>query len=141
MKRLFWVSILMLFLLASCGGKKEVKKETEESKTAKEAFAVVELIKDAYIKKDINTIQKHTTNDGLKIIAKDIGKFDSVSFTFKPVWVDIGNDKVTLNVSWQSVWEKGTNKIDERGMAVFILKDKPLKVDKILRTNPFDLPE
>ncbi len=131
----------MLFLLASCGGKKEVKKETEESKTAKEAFAVVELIKDAYMKKDINTIQKHTSNEGLKTITKDIGKFDSVKFTFKPVWVDIGTDKVTLNVSWQGIWEKGTSKIDERGMAVFILKEKPLKVDKILRSNPFELPE
>lgn len=141
MRRFFWISIIVFFLLASCGGKKEVKRETEESKTAKEAFAVVELIKDAYMKKDISAIEKHTTKDGFMIITRDIRKFDSVVFTFKPVWVEIESDKVILNIPWQSQWQKGSNNIDERGMAIFILKDKPLRVDKILRTNPFNFPE
>jgi len=141
MKRFLGIFVLILFLLASCGGKKEVKKETEESKIAKEAFAVVEVVKNAYIKKDTNTIEKNATKDGLAAITSDIRKFDSVDFIFKPVLVEIEPDKVMLNVSWQGKWQKGANTIDERGMAIFILKDKPLRVDKILRTNPFDFPE
>ncbi len=141
MKRFLGIFVLILFLLASCGGKKEVKKETEESKIAKEAFGVVEVVKNAYIKKDTNTIEKNATKDGLAAITNDIRKFDSVDFTFKPVWVEIESNRVMLNVSWHGKWQKGANTIDERGMAIFILKDKPLRVDKILRTNPFDFPE
>lgn len=141
MKKILGMFVLILFLLASCGGKKEVKKESEESKVAKDAFAVVELIKNAYIKKDINAIEKNTTKDSLIIITKDLKKFDSAELIFKPVWVEIQPDNVIVNISWQGKWQNNVNVSDEKGMAVFILKDKPLKVDKILRANPFEFPE
>lgn len=141
MKRFLGICVVLLLLLTSCGGKKEVKKESEESKIAKEAFAVTEIIKNAYTKKDIGAIEKNATKEGLMIITRDIKKFDSVEFTFKPIWVDIESDKVLLNISWQGKWQKGSNNIDERGMAIFVLKDKPLRVDNILRTNPFNFPE
>jgi len=141
MKRFLGIFVLILFMLAACGGKKEVKKETEESKIAKDAFAVVEVVKSAYMKKDIDTIRKNATKEGLAAIINDINKFDSADLTFKPVWVEIEQDRVMLNVAWQGKWQKGDTTFDERGMAIFILKDKPLRVDKILRTNPFDFPE
>lgn len=135
------IVLLMLLLLTSCGGKKEVKKESLESKVAKEAFAVIDSVKSAYIKRDIKAIGSHSTKEGLVYITKDLAKFDTVELALKPVWVEIEADRVILNVSWQGKWQKGLNTIDEKGMAVFVLKDKPLKVDRILRSNPFEYPE
>lgn len=141
MKKFLGIFVLILFLLVSCGGKKEVKKESEESKVAKDAFAVIEVIKNAYTKKDISAIEKNTTKEGLIFVTKDMKKFDSAELTFKPVWVEIESDNVIVNISWQGKWQKSANASDEKGMAIFIMKDKPLKVDKILRSNPFEVPE
>lgn len=141
MKRFLSIFVLILIFLVSCGGKKEVKKETEESKIAKEAFAVIEVIKNAYMKKDIDTIAKNSTKEGIALITADLRKFDSVELSFKPVFTEIQSDKVLLNVSWQGKWQKGAVSIDDKGMAIFVLKDKPLKVDRIIRSNPFDFPE
>ncbi len=141
MKSFLGIFVLMLFLLVSCGGKKEVKKESVESKIAKEAFAIVEIVKNAYMKNDINTIEKNTTKEGLALITADLRKFNSVDLSFKPIWVEIESNRVILNVTWKGKWQKDLNTIDESGMAVFILKDKPLRVDKILRNNPFEFPK
>ncbi|MCX8030687.1 MAG: hypothetical protein N3A59_03785 [Thermodesulfovibrionales bacterium] len=140
MKRVF-ILFVMIFLLISCGGKKEVKRETLESKIAKEAFSLVETIKNSFVVKDIKTIESNTSKEGLAQITKDIMKFDTIELVFKPVWVEIESDKVLLNVSWQSRWHKDNRSYEERGMAVFVLRDKPLKIDKIIRTNPFEYPE
>lgn len=141
MKKYLGIFLLILLLLGSCGGKKEVKKESEESKVARDAFTVIESLRNAYTAKDIGAIERNTTQDGLKLVVKDIKKFDTATLIFKPVWVEIESDRVLMNISWQGKWQKGLNSIDEKGMAVFILKEKPLKVDKILRNNPFELPE
>lgn len=141
MRKFLGIFLLILLLLVSCGGKKEVKKESEESKTAKDAFAVIESLRNAYIAKDITAIERNTTKEGFQLVVKDIKKIDTVELKFKPVWVEIEQDKVLLNISWQGRWQKGAVINDEKGMAVFILKDKPLRVDKILRSNPFEYPE
>ncbi|MCX7914172.1 MAG: hypothetical protein N2511_06260 [Thermodesulfovibrionales bacterium] len=141
MWKFFIVFNLMVILLASCGGKKEIKKETEESKIAKEAFSVIETVKKAYTNKDLETILRHSTKEGAVSIIKDLKRFDTVELTFKPIFTEIHTDKVLLNVSWQGKWQKEGKYLEDKGMAVFILVDKPLKIDKILRTNPFTLPE
>lgn len=141
MKRIMGIFILIPFILIGCAGKKEVKKESEEAKISKDAYAVVESLKNAYITKDLGAIERGTTKEGYMYVTKDIKKFDSAELRFKPVWVEIEAEKVILNISWQGRWYKNGSTNDEKGMAVFILRDKPLKVDRILRSNPFEVPE
>jgi len=141
MKRFLGIFVLILLLVASCGGKKEVKKESEEAKIAKDAFTVVESLKNAYSSKDLSAVERNTTKEGFSLVVKDIRKFDIVELQFKPVWVQIEPDRVIMNISWQGKWQKGAVSSDEKGMAVFILKDKPMKVDQILRSNPFEYPD
>lgn len=141
-KRFLIIYLLMLVLLVvSCGGKREVKRETEESRIAKEAVAIVEMVKEAYMKKDIETIMRHVSKDTSFSITKDFQRFDFAELIFKPVFTEIQADKVILNISWQGKWYRGSDIFEDRGMVVFIMTNKPLKIDKILRANPFFMPE
>lgn len=135
----FFSLIVMILFISSCG-KKEVKKVTEESVIATEAFSVLEEIKEAYTKRDIKSIEKRSTKDGFKKIVGSMKTFDSVELTFSPVLVEIENERVSVNVSWKGIWKKDNKMTEERGMAVFILRDRPLKIDDVLRANPFIYP-
>lgn len=131
--------LLVSVLLLSCGGKKEVKQVTQESKTATEAFGVAETIKNAFVKKDLATIQRNTTEAGFKNITAGKQVFDSVDIILTPRWVEIEGEQILVNISWKSIWTLSGRKTDERGMAVFVMEGNPLKVTKILRANPFIL--
>ena len=142
MKRLLFVAVVLIMavLAASCG-KKAVKKVSEDSRTATETFAVVDAIKKAYLKKDVLEIEKNTTRDGFREISSMMKSFDSAELDFNPVLIEIEEGTVSYNVSWTGIWTKGGKKTEERGMAVFVLKGMPLKVDAVLRANPFKYPE
>ena len=137
------IALLLLasFLLVSCGGKKEVKQVGQESKTATEAFGVAETIKDAFIKKDLATIQKNSTEAGFKNIAAGKQVFDNLDITCPPRQFEVQADQMMVNISWKSSWILSGRKIEERGMAVFVMEGNPLRVTKILRANPFILQE
>ncbi|MEW6115948.1 MAG: hypothetical protein AB1553_03505 [Nitrospirota bacterium] len=144
MRRLFTATaaLIILVVIVSCGGKKEAIRTSEDSRIATEAFKVVEDIKEAYLKKDVQTIERNTTREGFKVISQTVRRFDSASLNFNPVWTEIEQDgTVNLNVSWTGTWKRGSSTFDERGMAVFVLKGRPLKVDAIVRENPFRYPE
>lgn len=130
-----------LLVLAACGGKKEVKQVTQESKLAEEAFSVSEALRSAYTKKEFAAIADRSTKDGYKEVIDSIRYFDSVELDFAPRWVEIEKSKVYLNVAWKGAWVVGKDTVRERGMAVFLLEGTPLKLSKIVRGNPFKYPE
>lgn len=139
MKRLLIYAIIAFIFVASCG-KGEVKKVSEDSKIATEAFSLAEKIRESYAKKDLSAIEKSSTREGFRTISSAFKTFDSVDLTFSPVWVEIEDNVVHLNISWKGTWQKGGKTTEERGMAVFVLKGRPLKLDNILRASPFRYP-
>lgn len=143
MKRFFFVAVVLItaVLAISCSSTKAVKKVTQDSKMATESFAVINAIKEAYVKKDVLATENNTTKDGLKAISGVVKSFDSAELDFNPVLVEIEDSTVSVNVSWKGTWNKGGKTTQEQGMAVFVLKGTPLKVDAILRANPFKYPE
>lgn len=140
MRRLLIAALILLVSTVSCG-KGEVKKASQDSKTATEAFELMEQLKDAYLKKDQGTIEKSATKEGFRTIRSAIKSFDSAELTLNPVLVEINADEVLVQTSWKGTWRKSGKTSEERGVAVFVLKGKPLKVDNILRVNPFRYPE
>lgn len=132
--------LLVGVLLVSCG-KKEVKQVSQESKLAQEAFTLAETIKKAFMVKDNITLQKSSTEAGYKDITTNTRGYDSVEFAFTPRWVDIENNRLHVNISWKSAWVVSGRSKEERGMAVFLMEGAPLKVSRILRGNPFVMPE
>jgi hypothetical protein len=135
--------IVILFFvvlsLVSCG-KKEVKPVSPESATSLEAFALADTVMTAYISNDRETMKKNSTAEGFKDITANKKAYDRVELVFTPRWVEIENNQIYLNISWKSVWTNAGKKSEDRGMAVFVMDGKPLKVSKILRANPFIYP-
>jgi hypothetical protein len=131
---------MSIFLLVSCG-KKEVKQVSEDSKTAQEAFMLADVVKDAYIKNDLYSLEKNTTKDGYKDIIEARKNFDSAELFFSPHWVEIEDSMVNLQVSWKGTWTVKGKRIEDRGLAVFVMEGRPLKLAKVLRDNPFRKPD
>lgn len=140
-RRLFVAVVLIIVVLAASCGKKAVKRVSEDSKIATETFAVVDAIKKAYLQKDLSEIENNTTKDGFREISSLMKSFDTAELDFNPVLIEIEEGTVNYNVSWTGTWTKDGKKTQERGMAVFVLKGMPLKVDAVLRANPFKYPE
>jgi hypothetical protein len=138
---IFLFSFLSLvFLLVSCG-KKEVKQVSEDSKITQEAFMLADVIKNAYIKNDLSTLEKNTTKDSYNDIIEARKYFDSTDLSFTPHWVEIDGSTVNLQVSWKGTWTVKGKSIEDRGLAVFVMEGRPLKLAKVLRDNPFRKPE
>ena len=133
--------VLLLVFLAACGGKKEVKQVSQESRVSQEAFSVVEQLRMAYLKRDFSLIADYSTTEGYREIIDSLKHFDSADLTFTPRWVEMEKSMVYVNVSWQGSWKVGKETFRERGMAIFLFEGTPLKLAKIVRGNPFKYPE
>jgi hypothetical protein len=141
MKRLLAFGlILLLFAVVACG-KKEVRKPSQDSKLSIETFAIAENIRQAYVKNDRDLLEKNTTKLGYDSIVGARKHFDSVELTFSPALVEVYGDSVHLYVSWNGVWKRGDDVFEDRGLAVFVMKEKPLRLDQILRATPFNKPD
>lgn len=139
MKRLIVLALAVLMVVAC--GKKEVKKQSEDSKTASEAVSVVESLREAYVAANPRQVEAYTTKEGYRTIISNLKRFDSAELEFSPAWVEIDGSQVSVNVSWKGKWRRGERTFEERGMAVFVLTGRPLKVDNVLRASPFVYPD
>jgi hypothetical protein len=132
--------VLVVVAVAACA-KKEVKVQSEDSKLALEAFAVAENIRQAYVKKDFKSFELYTTEQGLRDVSRRLRGFEKVELSFEPRWVEIDGGKLILNVAWKGTWTIRGEERDNRGMAVFELVGRPLRLNRVLRSNPFKNPE
>jgi len=135
--------VAALLILASCGGKKEVKKAalTGDAAIAKEAISLAESLKDAYLRRDKAAMKALCTKNGYLVLIGSIKDFDSAEIEFTPTRVDIENSRVLLYTQWQGRWSSNGREFTNKGLAVFELKGSPLKLNDILRANPFRQPE
>jgi hypothetical protein len=133
--------IAMAVLLIGACTKKEVKVQTEDSKLAVEAFALVENLREAYAKKNFSAFEGYATDRGLRDLNRDLGEFDKVELYFSPKWLEIEDERLVLNVAWEGTWTIRGREREEKGMAVFELTGRPLRLNKILRSSPFTNPD
>lgn len=140
--------LLILFIIISCatfffacGSKKKVKQPSTEYLYTTESFNVVDSIRIAYQNKDYVGIRKYCSESAYRAIITSIRPFDKAEIEFTPVLVEIEDDVIKLYVSWNGKWKYLGTETEERGMASFLLKGKPLKVEKIIRGNPFKYPD
>jgi hypothetical protein len=133
--------LIITLFLPVCGGQKETKKVSPESKLVQEAFELAETLKNAYVKKDRAALEIYSTQDAYKRLIGDMKSFDSAELTFTPTWVEIQDSTVQLSVSWKGIWFMKGKTTEEQGIAVFVLEGVPLKLHQIQRANPFRQPE
>ena len=135
--------VLLIFIVAlilSACESEQVKPPSEDSELALQAFAVSESVRDLYVKKDYDAMSEMFTAEAYKEFRAGLRQWESVELTFTPRLVEIENDKVTLNVSWQGKWVFMGRTASERGMAVFEMDGRPLKISRIPMGSPFIYP-
>ena len=138
----FFSYILALIILYSCGGgDKEIKKISEDSLAAKEAFKFAETLKKAYVENDLKRLEELTTRDSYMELISIIKPFDKANLTFTPTWVEISGSTINLTISWKGTWFIKDKTKEDKGIAIFVLEGKPFKLAKILRANPFSQPD
>jgi len=131
---------ILAFLLTSCG-KGEVKKVSVESQIAQDAFKLLEVLKNAYVENDRVILEKNSTKDGFRELVGALKSFDSAEVVFTPRWVEIEDSTVYLHIAWNGTWRIKGKRTEERGVAIFVLVERPLKLAQVLRQNPFRQPE
>uniref|UniRef100_A0A7C4AK00 Lipoprotein n=1 Tax=Thermodesulfovibrio aggregans TaxID=86166 RepID=A0A7C4AK00_9BACT len=137
----YLIFIIVTFFLFSCGGKKKIKPYSEEYTYTIEAFKVVEEIRQAYQNKDNSGIRKNCSESAYREIIASVHPFDRAELDFTPVLGEMEGGIFRLYVSWNGKWIYSEKETEERGLAVFLIKGNPPKVEKILRGNPFRYPD
>lgn len=133
--------IIIVFLLFSCGSKKQVRQPSSEYLYTIEAFKVIDEIRQSYQNKDNFGIKKNCSESAYREIIVSIKPFDKAELEFIPVLAEIEKDSYRLYVSWNGKWSYLGNETEERGLVIFLMKGNPPRVEKILRDNPFRYPD
>ncbi|WP_028845630.1 hypothetical protein [Thermodesulfovibrio thiophilus] len=134
------VFLLICFLL-SCGGKKQVKPPSEEYSYTQEAFKAVDEMRKAYQNKDNYGIRKYCSESAYREIITSIKPFDKAELEFEPVLGEMESDGYKLYISWNGKWKYLNKETEERGLAIFLIKGNPPKIERIIRGNPFKYPD
>ncbi|GAB6183451.1 hypothetical protein [Thermodesulfovibrio hydrogeniphilus] len=136
------IAIFIVFLLLfACGGKKQVKQPSQEYLYTTQTFKVVDEIRQAYQNKELEKIKQYTSESAYRDIIASIRPFDKATLEFTPVFAEIIGDETRLYVSWNGKWSYLGKETEERGLASFLLKGNPPKVERILRGSPFRYPD
>ncbi len=136
------IAILLVFLLLfACGGKKQVKQPSQEYLYTTQAFKVVDEIRQAYQNKQFEKIKQYSSESAYREIIASLRPFDNATLEFTPVFAEMGGDVLRLYVSWNGKWSYLGKDTEERGLASFLLKGNPPRVERIIRGNPFRYPD
>ncbi len=142
MKKSFSIVLMILLglsLIGACSSK-EKKPVPQEAMLTKEAFRIAEKLKDAYLQGDRSVFKTYCTRKGYLKIISSIKEFDHATLSFKPEWVDIDREKLILYIRWEGSWKANGRYYSEKGLTAFQYRLSPLRLDDILRNNPFSYP-
>ena len=135
--------MLILFMLSAlligCSAKDEVK-PSADSLLAKDAFAKIDVIRDAYQRKDKGLLQDNADPGVAESLIQNLA-FDKAELSFNPTIYKITDEFIVVTLTWQGNWQDAKNvRLENRGVTNFVLQKDALKLIKISGDNPFLMP-
>jgi hypothetical protein len=131
--------LLVLIILTSLGCTDENVRPSDDSLMADEAYDHINAVKEAYEGKSEHII-KHLVPELSEDIIKELS-FEKCELFFEKRLIRITKSSVIINLNWQgSWWIEKDRKIENRGVADFILNKEKLILVKINGDNPFSIP-
>jgi hypothetical protein len=128
--------VLSALLVLACASEKE--RPSEDSLLAVEAIGLADGMRDTYLKKNSEGLRKFCVPEACDDILRDMGRFKTEELEFTPQWVQIKQDgSVQLKVSWKGRWTHKNGRKEDRGLAVFELTGRPLRLRGISGSSPF----
>jgi len=131
------VFLFILFILTGCAGKEEVKLSTEAESSLR-AIKKIELIKDAYSKKDIERLETLIINEDLLNKIKNKMEFKEAKLDIlSPRFIRVNNEEIRLSMNWYGEWLISNRTLKRSGIGIFIFDRESLKLLEIKGDNPF----
>ncbi len=130
----------MIIALSLTGCAEDNIKPSEDSRLASEVFGIIDLLKDAYERKDEDVIMTHTDAD----IAADIINglvFSTAELEFTPRMVRITDSEVKVNLNWKCSWVLSDKQaLENRGVSDLVFQRETMKLTYIDGNSPFSIP-
>ncbi len=138
MKKICAFLIIITLISFSCRGKEKVK-PSADSIITQNILRTIDVIKDAYQKKDRTTLQENL----YPILSEDILKelfFETVELSFTPRMVKISNSKTIVHLNWHGTWVVRGKTFKNRGVGILVFQRETPKLIQIDGDNPFQTP-
>jgi len=115
-------------------------KPSADSRSATDAFNVINTVKTAYEEKDTAALQNHMGT----LLAENIIKgllFEKAGLTITPRTVTITDESLKVNIMWSGTWSlTKDSKLENRGVADLVFHKESMKLIYIDGDNPFIIP-
>ncbi|MBI5676045.1 MAG: hypothetical protein HZC48_09525 [Nitrospirae bacterium] len=137
-KKIYALLIVFLLIAAGCAGKDKVK-QSADSVTAQNALSAVDLIKDAYLKKDEGVLREKLEPALSAAVTNELS-FDKADLKFTPRMIKIKDSSVLVHVNWQGEWTVNGRTLKDRGVSALVFNKDSMKLIQIDGDNIFHVP-
>jgi hypothetical protein len=129
--------MIVALLLFSCASDEE-KTPSVEVDLANRAFDLSEEVKESFLKGDTEALKRLCSKALYNKLSSKTGELSGWKIDFKMRWVDIDEEGIIhMYISWKRDSGREEENIDTSGLALFVIKEDPFIVDRIMRENPF----
>ncbi len=131
---------IIFLLIISLGCTDKSIKPSEDSRSATDAFNTINIIREAYEKKDEAVLQNHMDT----LLAENTIRgllFEKAELVFTPRIVKITDSSVKVNFNWRgSWWLSKDKKLENGGVADLVFHKETMRLIYIDGDNPFLTP-
>ncbi|MEW6714744.1 MAG: hypothetical protein AB1306_06605 [Nitrospirota bacterium] len=137
-KKIYALLIVFLLIAAGCAGKDKIK-QSADSVTAQNALSAVDLIKDAYTKKDEGVLREKLEPALSDAVISELS-FDKADINFTPRMIKIKDSGIIVHVNWQGEWTVNGRILKDRGVSALVFNKDTMKLIQIDGDNMFHMP-
>ncbi len=136
--KIYALLIVFLLIAAGCAGKDKVK-QSADSVTAQNALSAVDLIKDAYLKKDEGVLREKL-EPALSVAVINEFSFEKADLNFTPRMIKIKDSGIIVHINWQGEWTVNGRTLKDRGVSALVFNKDTMKLIQIDGDNIFHVP-
>ena len=137
-KKIYAFFLIFLLIASGCAGKDKIK-QSADSVTAQNALSAVDLIKDAYLKKDEGVLREKLEPALSDKVINELS-FDKAELSFTPRMIKIKDSSVMVHVNWQGEWTVNGRTLKDRGVSALVFKKDTMKLSQIDGDKIFHVP-
>jgi len=137
-KKMYAYLLVFLLISAGCTGKEKIK-PSADSMTAQNTINAVNLVKDAYLQKDVRVLQEQLEPALSDEVISQLF-FDKAELSLTPRMIRIKDSVVTVQINWQCEWTAKGRAMKNSGVSTLVFKKDNMKLIQIEGDKFFHMP-